>query len=61
MIDCHRCEHYYVTWERTFPHGCRAVGFKSSQLPSIVVRVNSGRECLSYQEKTKEPKDAEAQ
>jgi len=33
MIDCHKCEHYYVTWDKHFPHGCKAMKFKSKQLP----------------------------
>jgi len=51
MIDCHKCEHYYVTWDKEFPYGCKAMGFKSKQLPSIVVRVSSDRECLLNKEK----------
>jgi hypothetical protein len=46
MIDCHQCKHYYVTWDKNFPHGCKAMGFKSKQLPSIDVRVTSSQECL---------------
>jgi hypothetical protein len=51
MIDCHKCEHYYVTWDKNFPHGCKAMKFKSKRLPSIEVRVSSHRECLLYKEK----------
>jgi hypothetical protein len=46
MIDCHKCKHYYVTWDKNFPHGCKAMGFKSKQLPSIDVRATSHEECL---------------
>jgi len=48
MIDCHKCKHYYVTWDKNFPHGCKAMIFKSKQLPSIDVRVSSLRECLLF-------------
>ena len=41
IIDCHKCKHYYVTWDKDFPHGCRAMRFKSRQLPCIVVRNSS--------------------
>jgi hypothetical protein len=54
MIDCHKCEHYYVTWDKNFPHGCKAMKFKSKRLPSIEVRVSSHRECLLYKEKKQE-------
>jgi len=54
MIDCHKCEHYYVTWENDFPHGCRAMGFKSRQLPIIVVRSSTPEmECLLFKKKEK--------
>ncbi len=53
MIDCHKCKHYYVTWERQFPHGCRSMNFKSLQLPSAVVRNSSGIPCMRYQPKPK--------
>jgi len=58
MIDCHKCAHYYITWEKEFPHGCKAMGFKSIQLPSILVRVNSNRECLLFKKKAKKKKGA---
>lgn len=48
MIDCHKCEHYYVTWDKNFPHGCKAMDFKSKQLPSVSVFVSSDMECLQY-------------
>lgn len=50
-IDCFRCAHYYVTWDRSSPHGCRGHGFKSRQLPSIVVQMSSGMACLLYSPK----------
>ena len=49
MIDCHKCEHYYVTWDKHFPHGCKAMDFKSKQLPSVAVFVSSDMECLLYE------------
>ena len=52
IIDCHKCEHYYVTWDKDFPHGCKAMGFKSKRLPSIVVHDNSYANCLLYKNKT---------
>lgn len=53
MLDCHKCKHYYITWENGFPHGCRAMGFKSRELPSRVVYLNSGAECLLFDLKIK--------
>ncbi|MDI6615498.1 MAG: hypothetical protein QME27_02190 [Syntrophaceae bacterium] len=57
MIDCHHCEHYYVTWDKEFPHGCRAMGFKSAQLPSVTVLMSSDQPCQLYEKKTRKKKD----
>jgi len=51
MIDCHNCKHYYVTWDKNFPNGCKAMGFKSKQLPSVDVRVISRQECHLVEKK----------
>ncbi len=56
-IDCYKCKYYYVTWEKNFPHGCKAMGFKSKQFPAISVYVSSNQDCLLYRNK-KSAKDA---
>jgi len=48
-IICQKCTFYYVTWEKNKPHGCKAYGFKSQQIPSIVVKQSSGTPCSLYQ------------
>ena len=50
---CTKCQYYYITWDKVFPYGCRAMGFKSHKTPAAVVRESSGQECLAYAEKTK--------
>lgn len=51
-VMCHKCKHYYVTWDKHFPHGCAAIGFKSRQIPNIVVRNSSGGvKCLVFKPK----------
>ncbi len=52
MIDCHKCEYYYVTWDKDFPHGCKAMEFKSKALPAATVLATSRQECLMYKKKT---------
>lgn len=47
-IICRKCRFYFITWEPAKPHGCKAMNFKSRQIPSTVVRRSSGRECLRY-------------
>ena len=50
---CMRCVHLYTTWDKNFPYGCKAMGFKSSRLPYEVVRESSGQDCLAYVEKVR--------
>jgi hypothetical protein len=50
-INCHKCSHYYVTWEKKFPHGCRAMKFKSRQQPAAAVEKNSGMPCMMFKGK----------
>jgi len=52
-INCRKCKNYFVTWEPNKPHGCSAYGFKSPQIPSMVVYSSSGIECNLYEEKRK--------
>jgi len=54
-IACHKCNHYYVTWDPYFPHGCRIMYFKSKRLPINDVRMAMrGKNCLAF--KLKKPK-----
>ena len=50
-INCRRCQYYFVTWEAKKPHGCKAYGFKSPQIPSLVVFKSSGEDCNMFKEK----------
>lgn len=51
-IDCHNCRYYFVTWKQQFPHGCRAMGFKSRRYPIDEVRsALRGADCLLYEPK----------
>ena len=51
-ISCHKCLHYYVTWDPQFPHGCRIMGFKGRQMPAIQVRrTMHGKDCLFFEVK----------
>ncbi|SIN87334.1 hypothetical protein SAMN05443662_0803 [Sulfurivirga caldicuralii] len=51
QIDCFRCRHFYVTWDPSAPRGCRAFGFKTKLLPSIVVQQSSGEPCQLFEPK----------
>ena len=52
-INCFNCCHFYITYERHFPYGCRAVGFKSRRMPAHEMFLNSGLVCLLFEEKEK--------
>ncbi|RXJ99890.1 uracil-DNA glycosylase [Arcobacter sp. CECT 8989] len=48
-IVCQKCIHYFVTWQQNKPHGCKAYGFKSKIIPSVVVKNSSGLPCSFFQ------------
>ncbi len=50
-IVCQKCKFYFVTWEKNKPHGCKAYGFKSQQIPSVVVKNSSGADCSFFDPK----------
>jgi hypothetical protein len=50
-IDCFECKYFYVTWDQKHPRGCRAMGFKSREMPSAAVFKSSGMKCLRFEPK----------
>ena len=55
--SCNSCRYFYITWNNKRPYGCRAMGFMSTRLPSVVVLEIEGRDCLSYEGKDTELSD----
>jgi len=51
-VACRKCAYYYVTWDRKFPYGCKAFGFKSKTTPSLDVFRSSGEPCMKFTAKT---------
>lgn len=49
--NCYGCQFFYITYQPSFPYGCKAMSFKSKILPSVTVYKNSGMECQMYQKK----------
>jgi hypothetical protein len=43
-----RCRSYFVTYDPTRPHGCRAFLFQSARLPSLEVRLTTGEDCRAW-------------
>jgi len=50
-INCRECQYFFVTWQVSAPYGCKAHGFKSAQLPSMVVFSSSGQHCLLFRQR----------
>lgn len=50
-IDCFKCQFFRVTWDQMNPRGCTAYGFKTRQLPSVLVKQSSGMECMKFKAK----------
>jgi hypothetical protein len=49
--ECRTCKHAYITYEASFPHGCRLFGFKSASPPSVVVFESTGQSCGGYEKR----------
>ncbi len=49
--NCFECRHFFITHEPALPYGCRAMGFKSRELPCAVVLRSSDAPCLLLQPK----------
>jgi hypothetical protein len=58
-LNCFNCAHFYITWDKEFPRGCKALSFKSRQMPSAVVFSSSGMECQKFEPKVKEARTGE--
>lgn len=52
--SCIGCLYYYVTWDNKRPKGCKYFGFKSLQMPCIVVKKSTGDYCNMYTKKNGE-------
>ena len=46
--NCLLCLHYHITWDASFPYGCRAMDFKSRRKPQLDVQESSGTPCLRF-------------
>ena len=51
MAECHSCKHFYITWDKNAPRGCRGFDFKTDGNPSEVIYRNTGVACQLYSPK----------
>jgi hypothetical protein len=45
---CRLCRHSYITYETGMPYGCKAFGFKSARICSLVVFESTGQDCSGF-------------
>lgn len=50
---CKGCKFFYITWDRKFPYGCKALAFKSKRYPIDEVKATSGMDCQYFEETEK--------
>lgn len=49
---CRDCKHFYITFDRATPYGCKAYQIQSAIQPSQVVkRANNGQDCIGFSQK----------
>ena len=48
-INCLKCKHYHATWDPQLPRGCKLFGIKSVQIPSVLVKKESGGDCKGFE------------
>ena len=46
--NCFQCRFFYVSFDNNRPYACRAMGFKSREMPSLEVFRAAGSKCLSF-------------
>ena len=46
--DCKNCKYLYVTYDKFYPWGCKAFGFKSKKYPYNEVYSISGMKCALF-------------
>jgi hypothetical protein len=49
-VNCYGCKHFFITWDKEFPYGCRKMEFRSKRLPSEDVIEADGQRCLAREE-----------
>ncbi|MDC3024445.1 hypothetical protein OA264_03130 [Alphaproteobacteria bacterium] len=52
FVKCHDCEFFFITYRKNRPYGCKAYGFITKIIPSLVVFQSSGIKCAYKKIKT---------
>ena len=51
--NCNNCAHFYVTYKKNFPYGCKAFGVISKNNPYLEIKKVSGTDCALFQKNKK--------
>ena len=49
--ECRNCKHYFITFDRHTPYGCKVYQIKSARNPLQVIKsqLPAGSECLGFE------------
>jgi len=56
---CIKCEHYFVTYDKSVPRGCKLFNIKSKMAPTFAVKISTGLHCPAFSPKHKKPEPEE--
>ena len=56
QTNCNNCIHFYVTYKRSFPYGCRAFGIVSKKNPYLEIKKVSSTNCALFSKRIKNDK-----
>ena len=51
--NCNQCRHFYITWDKKTPNGCRQFGIQCKESPSMVISLAGLGDCQGFEEKGK--------
>ncbi len=46
--NCTQCRHFFITYEKGTPYGCRLYQLKSRELPSVIVKMAGAGDCQGF-------------
>ena len=48
--NCSKCKHFYITYDKHTPRGCRIYRIESASFPNLVVKAaNNGAKCIGFE------------
>jgi hypothetical protein len=46
-----RCIHYFTTFDPELPRGCKLYGMRTRQFPNLMVKKETGSDCMGFEVK----------